>query len=144
TDPASTQPVAGPSVEITLEYSTEKKEWLELAVGWFERDNPSVKVKLVAKGSLEAAQAILDGTDKPTLWSPADSLIANLLAADWQTKYASELFPTSGDAGPQPLLLSPLVFVVWEDRAKVLTDGTTGQLSWKTIHKAVASPKGWP
>jgi hypothetical protein len=144
TDPAAIPTPASAPVELTFEYSTEKKEWLELAVGWFERDNPSIKVKLVAKGSLEAAQAILDGTDKPTMWSPADSLIANLLAADWQTKYAAELFPTSGDAGPQPLLLSPLVFVVWEDRAKVLTDGATGQLSWKTIHKAVASPKGWP
>ncbi|MEO8702736.1 MAG: substrate-binding domain-containing protein [Kofleriaceae bacterium] len=137
-------PPAGKAVEVTLEYSTEKKEWLEAAVVELEKAHPEVKVKLVGKGSLDAAAAILDGTDKPVMWSPADSLIANLLASDWSTKQGSALFPTTGDAGPQPLLLSPLVFAVWEDRAKVLIDASAGQLSWKTIHKAVASPKGWP
>jgi hypothetical protein len=84
--------------------------------------NPRIRVNLVGKGSLEAASAILDGSDRPALWSPADSLVANLLAADWQTKNQSPLFPTSGDAAPQPLLLTPLVFAVWEERAKVLVD----------------------
>lgn len=111
----------------------------------FQADNPTIKVKLVGKGSLDSAQAILDGTDKPVLWSPADSLVANLLASDWQTKTNTELFPTSGETGPQPLLLTPLVFAVWEDRAKVLLDASGGNtLSWKQIQKAVASPKGWP
>jgi len=134
----STTPTA--AAEITFEYSTEKKEWLEAAVVEFEKANPTIKVKLVGKGSLESANNILDGTDKPVLWSPADSLIANLLAADWETKYSKKLFEPSGD---HALLLSPLVFVVWEDRAKVLVDANQ-QLSWKQIHKAVASPKGWP
>lgn len=137
-------PVAQAPVEISFEYSTEKKEWLEAAVAEFAAANPGINVKLIGKGSLEAASAILDGTDKPVLWSPADSLVANLLASDWQTKYSKEIYPTAGETGPQPLLLSPLVFAVWEDRAKVLVDATSGQLSWKTIHKAVASPKGWP
>lgn len=152
--PASgtTAPVGGPAtpdpvtadVEISFEYSTEKKDWLEAAVAEFQRANPRIHVKLIGKGSLDAANAILDGSDKPVLWSPADSLVANLLASDWQTKNQAPLFPTTGDSGPQPLLLTPLVFVVWEERANVLVDAAShGQLSWKTIHKAVASPKGW-
>ncbi|MEJ7600039.1 MAG: substrate-binding domain-containing protein [Kofleriaceae bacterium] len=139
--PGSGSPARSAAAEITLEYSTEKKEWLEAAVAEFERANPAIKVKLVGKGSLEAAGDILDGADKPVLWSPADSLIANLLAADWETKTGKKLFEVSGD---HALVLSPLVFVVWEDRAKVLVDQQTQQLSWKQIHKAVASPKGWP
>ena len=131
-------------VELPFEYSTEKREWLEAAVTQFHTANPTIHVKLIGKGSLDSAAAILDGTDKPVLWSPADSLVANLLASDWQTKTSSELFPISGEDGPQPLLLTPLVFAVWEDRAKVLLDASGGQLSWKTIHKAVSSPKGWP
>jgi ABC-type Fe3+ transport system substrate-binding protein len=130
----------GPTIEITFEYSTEKKDWLEAAVAEFQKENPGITVKLIGKGSLEAMQAILDGTDAPVLWSPADSLVANLLAADWQTKTGGKLFA----AAPEPTVLSPLVFVVWEDRAKVLVDSSNGQLSWKTIHKAVISPKGWP
>jgi ABC-type molybdate transport system substrate-binding protein len=129
---------AGTQVAITFEYSTEKKAWLEAAVASFEKANPSIHVELVGKGSLEAAQGILDGSDHPLLWSPADSLVANLLASDYKTKTNAALF--SGN--PEPLVLSPLVFVVWEDRAKVL--GASAELSWKTIHKAVSSPKGWP
>jgi hypothetical protein len=141
--PATSDP-ATPDVEISFEYSTEKKDWLEAAVAAFQQANPRIHVKLIGKGSLDAANAILDGSDKPVLWSPADSLVANLLASDWQTKNQAPLFPTTGDSGPQPLLLTPLVFAVWEERASVLVDPAShGQLSWKTIHKAVASPKGW-
>lgn len=141
--PAGADPNAA-EVEVPFEYSTEKKDWLEAAVAEFHKANPKVRVKLIGKGSLDSANAILDGSDKPVLWSPADSLVANLLASDWQTKNQSQLFPTTGDTGPQPLLLTPLVFVVWQERASVLVDGaSSGQLSWKTIHQAVASPKGW-
>jgi Bacterial extracellular solute-binding protein len=141
--PADPPAAAGTAVEISFEYSTEKKDWLEAAVAAFQKANPQIRVKLIGKGSLEAANAILDGSDKPVLWSPADSLVANLLASDWQTKNQSALFAATGDAGPQPLLLTPLVFVVWEERAKILDPSNNGQLSWTTIHNAVASPKGW-
>ena len=138
----------GADVEISFEYSTEKKDWLEAAVAEFQRANPRIRVKLIGKGSLDAASAILDGIDRPVLWSPADSLVANLLAADWQTKNQSALFPVTGDAAPQPLVLTPMVFAVWEERAKVLVDAPAGSdammpLTWSAIRKAVASPKGW-
>jgi len=138
-DPPKPTATSGPPVEITLEYSTEKKDWLETVVADFAKDHPNIKVTLVGKGSLEAEAAILDGTDKPVLWSPADSSTTNLLASDWQTRYARPPFEK-----PEPLLLTPLVFVVWEDRAKVLLDAAGGQVSWKAIHAAVVSPKGWP
>jgi hypothetical protein len=142
---ATTGPAAaaGAAVEISFEYSTEKKDWLEAAIAEFHKANPQIRVKLIGKGSLDAASAILDGSDQPVLWSPADSLVANLLGSDWQTKHQAALFAATGEAGPQPLLLTPLVFVVWEERAKVLDPNSNGQLSWTTIHDAVASPKGW-
>lgn len=139
---ASGQPAADPqaAAELTFVYSTEKKDWIEAAVAEFARREPAIKVNLVGKGSLEASAAILDGSLKPALFSPADSLIANLLADDWATKTGKPLF----SAEPQPLLLSPLVFVVWQDRAQVLTAKSDGVLTWKAIREAVMSPKGWP
>lgn len=131
-------------VEVPFEYSTEKREWLEAAIAEFERANPDVKVKLSGRGSIDSVNDILEGKSQPVLWSPADSSLANLLASDWQTKTGKPLFPASGDAAPQPLLLTPLVFVVWEDRAKALRDGGDGQLTWKAIHKAVTAKGGWP
>jgi len=70
------KPENKPAVEITFEYSTEKKDWLEAAVAEFQKENPAISVKLIGKGSLEAMQAILEGTDAPVLWSPSDSLVA--------------------------------------------------------------------
>lgn len=137
-------PAGPPPVELSFEYSTEKRDWLEAAIADFERQTPGIKVKLIGRGSLDSVNDILDGKSQPVLWSPADSSLANLLASDWQTKYGTPLFPTSGDAAPQPLLLTPLVLAVWEDRAKVLRDAAGGQLTWKAIHKAVTAKGGWP
>lgn len=135
---------AATKVAVELMYSSEKKDWIEAAVGAFEAANPDIDVVLTSKGSLEAATAILDGTAHPVLWSPADSLVLNLMASDWQTKFGRRPFAADGDAGPQQLLLSPLVFAVWEDRAKVLLAAAGGDtLTWKAIHDAVVSPRGW-
>jgi hypothetical protein len=131
-------------IEVPFEYSTEKKDWLEAAAAQFHQSNPTIRIKLIGKGSLESVAAILDGTDKPVLWSPADSLVSTLLASDWQTKNNTELFPLTGEAAPQPLLLTPLVFAVWEDRANVLLKAGGGSVTWKSIEKAVKSAKGWP
>ncbi|QRN99593.1 substrate-binding domain-containing protein [Archangium violaceum] len=145
TAPSSQARSSGPATEITFLYSTEKKEWVEAAVAGFQQENPSIRVKLVGKGSLDAAQAILDGKERPTVWSPADSAVLRMLASDWSTDpQRGQLFATSGDDAPQPLVITPLVFVVWEDRAEVLQKASGGVVSWKAIHKAVASDQGWP
>ncbi|WP_224364067.1 substrate-binding domain-containing protein [Hyalangium versicolor] len=132
--------------EITFLYSTEKKDWVESAAASFQTENPSIKVNLVGRGSLDAAQSILDGREKPTVWSPADSAVLRMLESDWATEPSrGPLFAKDGDDAPQPLVITPLVFVVWEDRANVLLKAGEGKaVSWKTIHKAVASDQGWP
>jgi len=131
-------------IEITMLYGTEKREWVEAVAAEFAKQRPDVKVVLVGKGSLESVQSILDGKDKPTVWSPADGLELRLLQADWQTKNRTELFATTGEDAPQPLVITPLVFAIWEDRADVLLKASGGHISWKAIHKAVASNQGWP
>jgi ABC-type molybdate transport system substrate-binding protein len=136
-------PVAG-QVEIQVVYSTEKKDWIEAVTADFATGHPDIKVTLVGKGSFEAGQAIVDGNLKPTVWSPADSGALNLAIDDWQTKNHSDLFATAGDDVPQPLLLTPLVFVAWQDRADVLLKTAGAAISWKAISKAVTSPQGWP
>jgi ABC-type Fe3+ transport system substrate-binding protein len=132
--------------EISFLYSTEKKEWVEAAAASFQQENPSIQVRLVGRGSLEAAQGILEGREKPTVWSPADTAVLRMLESDWATESSrGPLFATEGSDAPQPLVITPLVFVVWEDRASVLLKASEGRaISWRTIHKAVASDQGWP
>lgn len=129
--------------ELPFIYSTEKKEWIEAAVTEFAAAHPEIKIQPIGKGSLEASDGILDGSLKPVLWSPADSLVLKLFAGDWLTKNGQAAFG-EGDDAPGPLLLSPLVFVAWEDRARALESFGGGAITWKTIHKAVASNQGWP
>ncbi len=136
--------VEGTGTSIQVLYSTEKKEWIEAATEDFKRVHPEIKVELVGKGSIEAASGILEGTYTPTLWSPADTMAMNLLTSDWQTKTHTNIVAPSGGDAPQALLLTPLVFVCWEDRAQVLLKASNGAISWKAISKAVASPQGWP
>lgn len=132
------------SVVLRVLYSTEKKDWLEAATAAFARERPDVQVQLAGKGSLEAMQALLDGIEKPALWSPADSLVMSLGAADWTTKTGKLLVAPEGSAdAPQPLVITPLVFVIWEDRAEALLK-SEGVVTWKGLHDAVASNRGWP
>jgi ABC-type molybdate transport system substrate-binding protein len=131
--------------EISLLYSTEKQQWIEAATQAFAAQHPEISVQLTGRGSIEAGQGIVDGKEKPTLWSPADSLVLNLTASDWQTKNGSLLFAAEGSSdSPQPLVLTPLVFVVWEDRAQALMSAGNAHLTWGALHDALVSSKGWP
>ena len=98
----------------------------------------------MGKGSIESAGAILDEQLKPTVWSPADSMVLKMLGSDWQTKHHADVFAASGDDMPQPLLLTPLVFVAWEDRARALQKSAHGTISWKGIRQGLTAAKGWP
>jgi ABC-type Fe3+ transport system substrate-binding protein len=136
-------PPAGNAVEITMIYSSEKKDWIEAAAVPFRKDHPEIKLTLTAKGSLAAAQGIVDDKDKPTIFSPADSLIMSMLASDWKTKKSTALFATSGDEAPQSLVITPIVLAIWEDRAQVLLKAGKGRITWKSIRDAIKDNKGW-
>src|SRR6266496_935837 len=97
----------GQATEIQVVYSTEKKDWIETVTAEFVKAHPEIKVSLVGKGSIDAAQAILDGQLKPVVWSPADTMVMNLLASDWQTKNHANIVATAGEDMPQPLVLTP-------------------------------------
>jgi hypothetical protein len=131
-------------VEVTMLYSTEKKDWVEAAAVPFRKDHPEITLKLVAKGSIAAAQGIVDDKEKPTVFSPADTLIMNMAASDWKTKGRGDLFAASGEDAPQSLVITPIVFAIWEDRAQVLLKAGGGKVTWKTLQKVINDNKGWP
>ena len=134
---------SGARVTVTFVYGTEKRDWVEAAAESFRSKNRDIELKLVGQGSLESAQAILEGKSQPTAWAPADSLAMSLLESDWRTKYGTALIATGEDA-PAPLVISPLVFVAWEDRAEVLAKLGGGHITWKALHQALSADQGWP
>jgi hypothetical protein len=130
--------------EISMLYGSEKKEWVEAAAASFAKEHPEIRVKFIMKGSLDAEQAVIDDKEKPTVFSPADSLILSLLVSDWYTKNKTNIVATSGDDIPQTLVITPLVFVAWEDRGNALLKAGGGAITWKSLRKAIASNQGWP
>jgi hypothetical protein len=134
---------AGDVTELTVLYSSEKKEWIEAAAAGFAKAHPDIHLALVGKGSFDMAQSILDGRDKPVVWSPADSLVMNLVESEWETRTRARLVDAAGEDAPAPLVVTPLVFAVWDDRAAVLTRNTGGAVSFKTLARALAADGGW-
>lgn len=138
------KPAATP-VELSILYGSEKKTWLEQQITTFNasgattKDGRPIKVVGKATGSGEAMTGILDGTEKPIVFSPASSAYITLLNQKWQTRdnHTKALAPTG-----EPIVLSPIVIAMWKPMAEAL--GWPGkQLGWSDILKVSRDPKGW-
>jgi ABC-type Fe3+ transport system substrate-binding protein len=144
--PAAAPERKGVTVRITLCYGTEKEKWLKAAVEEFARKRPEIGVELHGMGTVDSIRAIADGKEKPTAWSPADEIALNLLDTEWSLQKGSTIVAREGDLAPQPLVVTPLVMIAWEERAKVLAAAAKGgdPTDWRAIHDLATSPKGWP
>src|SRR5262245_45332846 len=132
------------SVNLLFIYGTEKEKWLRVAVEAFAAKRPDVKVELKGMGTLDSVRAIAEGREKPAIWSPADEAALNLLDAEWTVAKGASLIKREGDLAPEPLVLTPLVMIAWEERAKVLARASGGDpTNWRTIHDVAVNPKGW-
>ncbi|KYF64035.1 substrate-binding domain-containing protein [Sorangium cellulosum] len=109
----------GLPVAISLLYSDDKQTWIEYAAERFMRLCPNIQVKLIPMGSIEGADAILKGEVDPVLWAPADDLVLSYLEHRWSARSGERSF--SMDARVS-LVSSPLVVLMWEDRARVLEE----------------------
>lgn len=133
-------------VTITMAYGTEKEEWLQAALERFQAEAPRVggrpiEVEIQGIGSRDMVNRIIQGELQPTVISPASMIQVRLLEGEWQARNNTSILHSSGDA-PQPLVVTPLVVVAWEERAQVLELDQPEQL-WENIHDVLADPQGW-
>ena len=129
----------GESVELGIAYGTEKQRWLEWAVQEFAktRDGKHIKVNLIPMGSLEGAHALLNGDQRIQVWSPASALYKDTFVQEWQVKYSQN--PVLKE---EPLALSPMVFVMWEERYQAFVQKYK-VVSFATIGQALQEKGGW-
>jgi ABC-type molybdate transport system substrate-binding protein len=137
---------AGEPVTLTVAYGTEKKVWLEEAARQFAATNPRVngrpiQVKLEGIGSREIVTRITQEDYQPTVFNPASSIQIELLRQEWRTRRGGEIFLDGVDE-PQPLVLTPLVLVAWEERAQALWPNGP-QTIWRDVQKALVNDQGW-
>lgn len=134
-------------VEVVIWYGTEKRAWLEEAKRRFEARGESVggrpiHVRLVGIGSREIADRVArqawDDAPRPTVVSPASSLWTEMLTSEWAARSGGAIIA----GAPAPLVLTPLVAVAWEDRARVLWPRGV-QDFWGDLHDAVVAEEGW-
>lgn len=142
--PGADRPRPGVKVTVDFLYTTEKEKWLNGALAEFERANPEIAVRAKGMGTIESVRAIAEGREKPVVWSPADEVAINLLETEWQLLKGTSVVDRSATNAPQPLLVTPLVMIAWEDRARTLSAASKGDpTNWKTIHELAVNPKGW-
>lgn len=135
------------TIPLTFIYSTEKDGWLQAALAAFRKSSASrlggktIQVQFSTSGSLDLTQHILSGTIKPVAWSPASSLEIDHLNEAWQKQHGNDLVPTTATASP-PLVLSPLVFAIWDSRAQVLLN-KYDTITWNNLYQALTLQNGW-
>jgi Ca-activated chloride channel family protein len=147
TPSASTSTAAAvPPVVIEVIFSSEKKDWADEAIKEFNAsgtktsDGKPIQVKATYAGSVEPIEAIVSGSSKPTVFSPASSLVLPLLNDAWIGAKGASAKPIV--AGSEPLVLSPIVIAMWKPMAEAL--GYPGKkLGWKEISELAKSNEGW-
>ena len=129
----------GPPVEIGIAYGTEKQRWLEWAVSEFAKttDGKRITINLIPMGSLEGAHAILSGDKRINVWSPASATYKDTFVQEWQVKNSGN--PIIKE---EPLALTPMVFVMWDDRYKAFVQKYK-VVSLDTIDQALQEKTGW-
>lgn len=128
------------TVTVGIAYGTEKEKWLKWAVEEFAKtpEGKNIKIDLIPMGSVEGGEAILKQDKRIHVWSPASSLVQDLLVEKWKKEHDGK-DPIFSDA---PLALTPLVIVMWEDRYTAFT-AKYKDVNFKNIGEALDEKTGW-
>ena len=102
-------------IEFEFLYTSEKQGWVEEMTPrfeeWFlERFGITVNVRLVVTGTHDTVNRILDGSERPTVWSPASSIWVPYINTKWRSVTGNE-YDIAIDWSP--LVLSPVVLAGW-------------------------------
>ncbi len=132
----------GPAVDIVVSSSDGKKEWIEDVAKAFhdskaEVGGKPIRVKIIHMKSGESLQNILDGKEKPTLWSPAGQAWIELINQTWKGRTNQSFVDAA-----KPTVVSGLVIAMWEPMARAL-GWPDKPIGWEDIFKVAADPKGW-
>lgn len=132
------------TVTLRFAYSSEKKAWLEQVLPQFAATHPKtpsgkpIVVEAKSFGSGEASAAILEGSFKAHVYSPASSAYLALLNDQWRTGHGGkQIAPAS-----EPLVLSPIVIAMWKPMAEAL-GWPKKDIGWADIIKVSKDPRGW-
>jgi hypothetical protein len=133
---------------VNVLYSTEKKAWLNEVIADFESsgarvDGHPIKIELEKMGSWEINAAVVDGTRKPVIVSPASTLQIAALQDSTTAQFGRSLVNPADTTTCRSVVKTPLVLVAWKERADVLWGQQPGPRLWRNIHDLLINPQGW-
>jgi Ca-activated chloride channel family protein len=140
--------VPADAVTVRISYGSEKKAFLVDAIDGFQRSNAKtqsgkvIRIQATAEGSAESMEAILAGQSDAHVWSPASSLLVDVLNARWAEKQGQMGGNAKIVGDAPPLALSPVVIAMWEPMARALGWPQT-PIGWAEIAKLSMSEQGW-
>jgi ABC-type molybdate transport system substrate-binding protein len=136
-------------VMISVLYSTEKEAWLEDVIREFEASQPTlenrrpIQIQLEKMGSREIYTAVLDGTRKPDVISPASMLQIAILHDLSTGQFGKPVVNPADRTTCRSTVITPLVLVSWKERADVLWDDQPGNRLWIELHDVLVNSRGW-
>jgi hypothetical protein len=135
-------------IVVNVLYSTEKEAWLNEVIADFESsgarvDGHPIKIELEKMGSWEINAAVVDGTRKPVIVSPASTLQIAALQDSTTAQFGRSLVNPADTTTCRSVVKTPLVLVAWKERADVLWGQQPGSRLWRNIHDLLIDPQGW-
>lgn len=127
------------AIKLTFAYSPEKEGWLTERFEAFNRsgaklnDRP-IYVEGVNKSSGAARTEILQGSLKPTIWSPSSS--------SWLTVLKQEGNNPDVAVSNQPLVLTPVVISMWRPMAEAM-GWPDKSIGWSDLLALINDEQGW-
>jgi Ca-activated chloride channel family protein len=136
---------ASREVELSILYGSEKKTWLDEQIAAFHKSRGALPngrpIRVTAKpvGSGEATTAILDGSERPVVYSPASGAYIALLDQAWQSRgnHTRPIAPPG-----EPIVLSPIVIAMWKPMAEAL-GWPDKPIGWNDILAVSRDNNGW-
>jgi Ca-activated chloride channel family protein len=129
------------ALEIGIAYGTEKERWFKDALSAFAatEEGKNIKVNLFPMGSVEGGEAVWKKEDQRIhVWSPASSLYKEAFVEGWRSKHAGQ----NPILQEESLALTPLVFVLWQDRQDAFVTRYK-TVSFTSIAGAIEEKQGW-
>ena len=127
------------AIVITIAYSPEKTGWLTERITAFNATQPEVNGRRVVVEGLErssgaARTEILQGSLKPTIWSPSSSA--------WLEVLEQERADPNVAVSQRPLVLTPVVISMWKPMAEALGWPNT-PIGWSDLLALINDDEGW-
>lgn len=122
--------------DILVSTTGTKQKWMQAEIDKFNGQASGGKVSLQLAESRDALHSILDGKQKPVLWSPSSPVWVYQLAAVWPGAHGgAQVADVNSSQSYRTLFKSPLVFLTTKKKAAYLKPILTGPNPWEAVRQ---------